>query len=110
MADHTIIVLGRRRPPKVAPAMLLGYPGETVCFEWRGTGVQIKFWKWPFVERESVIAGEEADGSSGDYTLSGWERGVDEYPYTVFCTASGELAVGGSEPGIIIKRPSATGG
>lgn len=108
MADHTIIVLGRRRPPKVVPAMVLGSPGETVCFEWRGTGVQIKFWSWPFRQPESVITAD-SEGRSIDYTLRDWDKSVDEYPYSVFCSASGELAVGGSEPGIIIKRPSASG-
>ncbi len=105
MADHTIIILGKRRPPKVVPPVLLGDQGDTVRFEARGTRVQIKFWKWPFKEDEAVID-VDSGAQSDPRILKGWEEDVDEYPYSVFCSDSGELAFGGSEPGIIIRRPS----
>ncbi len=108
MADHTVIVLGRRRPPKVVPPMLLAEQGRTVSFEARGSSVQIKFWRWPFIETEEVIRLEEG-GQSFAYHLTKFTDSVDEYLYSVFCDTSGDLAVGGSEPGIIIKRPSASG-
>jgi hypothetical protein len=108
MADHSIIVLGKRRPPKVVPPILLGDQGQTVWFEARGTAVQIKFWRWPFEPPERLIR-VDAGGISGPYTLRDWEKDVDEYLYSVFCSETGELAIGGSEPGIIIRRPSGSG-
>jgi hypothetical protein len=105
MAEHMIVILSNRKPPKAVPGILVGDPDDSVCFHARGSDVQIQFWLWPFTGNRVLI--ELAAGQvSKPYTLKPYNETEDEYQYTVFCNSSGERATGASEPGIIIRRPN----
>jgi len=102
--SHTVVILGAKKPARVVPGNLVVDPGDTVTFDARGTDAYISFPSyWPFTQPQDTICVK----SKQKVTLNVLGASVqveDEYPYKVFCTSSFELAVGNSEPGIIIKR------
>ncbi len=100
-ADRRIVILGKAG--KVVPAALIVGQGESVIFEAVDTRVDITFHDdtSPFDVRSLRI---EAEKVSEPHKVTGTPR---VYPYSAWCIGNpGHSAQGGSDPIIIIKRPS----
>ncbi len=105
MPQHTVVILGGKKPARVVPGNLLVDPGDSVTFDARGTDAYISFsGNWPFTQApQDPICVTSKQKVKLDIVPAAAAI-LDEYPYKAFCTSTFDLAVGNSEPGIIIKR------
>ena len=97
--EYTILIVRYNNECRVLPAHQYVQKGDRITFRTFGTPATILIPNGRLFEQGERVV-EIAAGEDAELTVNGPGSGV--YPYSVFCDATNDFAVGDSSPDLIV--------